>query len=151
MKRVIPAFLLLIFLLCGCSQPTKQVPPVSDLAAQLYEAGTFSTEISLVNNTVALQVYGLDGSLVEDGAFYFSSGASADELALVKAVDADAAKAIQASFENRVLFQADTYADYMPEEVPKLEDALIQRNGVYVLLCVSEDADSILAVMKNYF
>ena len=71
--------------------------------------------------------------------------------ALVKATSEDAAKEILSAFEQRVILQSESYADYMPDEVPKLEDAVVRREGVYVLLCVAEDADGGVEVMDNYF
>lgn len=151
MKKIVFLCLALLVLACGCGKPAAEVPALPDLAAQLHDAGTFSTEITPVDNSVAMQVYYLESSAVEEAVFYFSSGASADELALVKATSEDAAKEILSAFEQRVILQSESYADYMPDEVPKLEDAVVRREGVYVLLCVAEDADGVVEVMDNYF
>ena len=140
-------------LLSGCGGKTKkgQPPELPQLAQELYEAAVFSTQVSSVDSAVALSVYGMEEADVEAGIFYFSSGASADELAVVKAADESAAKELVSLFEARVLFQLDGYADYMPEELPKLENALIRQAGDIVLLCVAKDADGVQDVLDKYF
>ena len=143
--------LLAVGLLCGCAGKPAQAPELPQLAEELSQAAVFSTPVSQVDGAVALSVYGIDGAAVESGVYYFSSGASADELALIKAADESAAADVFSAFEARIRFQLDGYADYMPEELPKLEDALVYRAGSYVLLCVAQESDPVQAVMDKYF
>ena len=110
MKRIIPLLLALALLFCGC-RSRKEIPPVEDLAAQLHQAGVFSTEISPVDPAVAQMIYYFNEADVEEGAFYFSSGASADELALVKAPTEQAAMNLKAVFQERLDLQKAAYAE----------------------------------------
>ena len=150
MKRIIPLLLALALLFCGC-RSRKEIPPVEDLAAQLHQAGVFSTEISPVDPAVAQMIYYFNEADVEEGAFYFSSGASADELALVKAPTEQAAMNLKAVFQERLDLQKAAYADYMPEELVKLEGAQLYRNGIYVLFCVAEDPAPVMELANQYF
>ncbi len=150
MKRIIPLLLALAFLFCGC-RSRKEIPPVEDLAAQLHQAGVFSTEISPVDPAVAQMIYYFNEADVEEGTFYFSSGASADELALVKAPTEQAAMNLKAVFQERLDLQKAAYADYMPEELVKLEGAQLYRNGIYVLFCVAEDPAPVMELANQYF
>ena len=52
---------------------------------------------------------------------------------------AEAAEALKASLEQRNEVRISQYADYDPEEVPKLENALIISGGQYVVLLVAQD------------
>ena len=150
MKRIIPLLLALALLFCGC-RSRKEIPPVEDLAAQMHQAGVFSTEISPVDPAVAQMIYYFNEADVEEGAFYFSSGASADELALVKAPTEQAAMNLKAVFQERLDLQKAAYADYMPEELVKLEGAQLYRNGIYVLFCVAEDPAPVMELANQYF
>lgn len=150
MKRIIPLLLALALLFCGC-RSRKEIPPVEDLAAQMHQAGVFSTEISPVDPAVAQMIYYFNEADVEEGAFYFSSGASADELAVVKAPTEQAAMDLKAVFQERLELQKAAYADYMPEELVKLEGAQLYRNGIYVLFCVAEDPAPVMELANQYF
>ena len=150
MKRIIPLLLALALLFCGC-RSRKEIPPVEDLAAQIHQAGVFSTEISPVDPAVAQMIYYFNEADVEEGTFYFSSGASADELALVKAPTEQAAMNLKAVFQERLDLQKAAYADYMPEELVKLEGAQLYRNGIYVLFCVAEDPAPVMELANQYF
>ncbi len=150
LKRI-PIFVLIFLLFCGCGKTSAQPPDFPKLSEELYQAGVFSTPVDAVDSAVALSLYGLDSADVAEGSFYFSSGASADELALILAADESAAQTVADAFEARVSFQQTGYADYMPEELHKLENALVRQEGLYVLLCVAEDPSGVTEVMDNYF
>ena len=60
-------------------------------------------------------------------------------MAVFEAVDADAAGSIAGALQSFTDGWIDGYSDYKPEEVPKLESAVLEQNGVYVVFCVSAD------------
>ena len=58
---------------------------------------------------------------------------------MFEAVDADAAGSIADALQTFTDGWIAGYSDYKPEEVPKLESAVLEQNGVYVVFCVSAD------------
>ena len=67
------------------------------------------------------------------------SGATAESLAVFEASDADAAQRIVDTLQTFTDSWIKGYSDYKPEEVPKLESALLEQDGVYVVFCVTAD------------
>ena len=59
------------------------------------------------------------------------------------APDADAAAALVQKLEARNADRIESYSSYIPEEVPKLENAVILSGGRYVVLCVAKDASAV--------
>ena len=66
-----------------------------------------------------------------------------EELAVFETKDADAAAALVQKLEARNADRIESYSSYIPEEVPKLENAVILSGGRYVVLCVAEDSSAV--------
>ena len=73
------------------------------------------------------------------------------KIAVFEAVDGDAAKAVQEGMQARLSSQISDYGDYRPQEVPKLESAVVKTSGNYVVLCVSADNDAAADLIEEAF
>ena len=73
---------------------------------------------------------------VEDCVVYASITAGAEEIAVLRMTDEDAAKAALEALKGRVEDQIAALKDYQPEEVGKLDGAILDRQGTTVLLAV---------------
>ena len=62
---------------------------------------------------------------------------------------ADADKA-RAALEARVAEQKVNYEDYVPEELDKLNDAVIVESGNFAVLSVSNDPDAARKILSEY-
>ena len=124
---------------------------VQALADQLLAEVSFEDQLSQVDQNTALMLYGLEESQVADFAVYAGSGATAEEIAVFEAVDGDAAKAVQEGMQARLSSQISDYGDYRPQEVPKLESAVVKTSGNYVVLCVSADNDAAADLIEEAF
>ncbi len=136
-KRI-PALLAALVLMTGCGRQTADLTPqqaVETLAEQL----TFTDQMNGLDHAGTCRFYDIDPSLTEDSAAYVGSGATAESAAVFQAVDAAAAEQIAAALESFTENWADGYADYKPEEVPKLTSAVLEREGVFVVFCVTAD------------
>lgn len=116
--------------------------PVSDAsAADITAAVTAEIEIPSAVEKTADNIgafYDVDVSAVEDmSVLICGSGAYPDELAVFKFTDAEAAKAGAEAVQKRLDSQTETYADYTPDEMYKLEDAfvIIKDNWVAMAAC----------------
>lgn len=137
----------LCLLLCACgggdpdssAQPQARAFEDADVTA-LLSADIFSEELESVETDLVCALYGLDADLVTHCVAYLSTGASAEEVVLFTVSDADGAlEAVRAACEKRVADQTEGYADYLPGEVTKLEDAILEVRQSTVLLVVAND------------
>ncbi len=154
MKKSISALfiaVLCIFALTGCKgKETKEVTVdpaqlVSDLGATVT-----SSTLSDVSTEVRTDTYmTLDAAQVENITAALNSGTGACEIAVITCKDAsypaEAEKQLKSYLDNR----AELFAGYAPEEVPKLEDALIKSAGNYVVLCVTDDTSAAEEILKK--
>lgn len=160
--------LLLTAALTACTQPPAETPtaaPTADptpeaaslpepeqLAQELLASGAFSDlEAEPAAQKVGLLLYGLEEAAAGETAFYFSSGATAEELAVFRCADADSAQAVAGAAQLRLDRQAASFADYAPAEVPKLESAAVRVQDNVVVVCVAADNALRDAVLDRYF
>ena len=111
----------------------------ADALAQLKDEITFTDQMTDMDSESTCRFYDVDTGLVNDSSAYVGSGATAESMAVFEAVDADAAGSIADALRTFTDSWIDGYSDYKPEEVPKLESAVLDQNGVYVVFCVSAD------------
>ena len=128
---------LLALLLAGCGGAAQPEVELDELAFKIKDSVEFSEELYLLDEGIARQLYGVG----EDAqcAAWAGAGATAEELAVFELPDEAAAGTLVSSLRSRNDERIDDYADYLPDEVPKLQNTLLLSNGRYVLLCTAPD------------
>ena len=82
-------------------------------------------------------------------SYYFSSGATAEELVLFKAKDESGVQKLSDAVKARIDYQIGAFESYVPEEVPKLKKAVIIVSGLYVAMYVAADYDAAEKAIKE--
>lgn len=137
--------------------PAAAALPDAQTAAQAYLDGeVFSEELEPLDLDVAYNLYGMEGYGIAredllDGAVYLSAGATAEEASVLEMKDEDTAALAVSALTDHVAAQMDSYRDYIPEEIPKLENALVQSYGSTVVLVVPADAGAAETVTRAQF
>ena len=133
--------LLLILCLTGCSNTTVELDP--QIAAKtLSDASTGESLLSKLDQSAALALYSLSEADVAECCVYVGNSGTVDEISVWKAVSAAAADTIEEQVRERISTQKDVYADYRPDEIPKLNSAVVSRHGLYIILFVDADAQA---------
>lgn len=132
---------LLFSIAAGCGQQAVELDPTEALN-QLKTEISFTDQMTDMDSAGACRFYDVDTDWVADGAAYIGSGATAESMAVFEAADTDAAGSIAEALRSFTDSWIDGYSDYMPEEVPKLENAVLEQSGNYVVFCVAPDHDT---------
>lgn len=82
-------------------------------------------------------------------AVYFGSGATAEEIAVFDGGDSTGGDAIEEMVKNHVSDQIESYKNYVPDEVARLEKAVIVKEGRYVFLCVTYDVETAKGIISK--
>lgn len=140
------AVLLFALAACGGKQEEAKAFTTADLKTAV-EAGAFSEELEELDGDVAFALYqlaaaGLDREALTDCAVLRSAGATCEEGAVLVFTDAQTAQTAQTAMEGYLEDQMDSNRDYRPNEIPKLENALLERRENTVLLLVAADLDA---------
>ncbi|MBE6848233.1 MAG: DUF4358 domain-containing protein [Ruminococcus sp.] len=84
-----------------------------------------------------------------DAAGYAAAGTMPDMIAVFCAADSAGAEGIRSAMQTYVNEMAREYERYAPEQVPKLENAVIVSSGNYAVLCVSPDAKATREIVNE--
>jgi hypothetical protein len=134
--RILIAALAALLLLAGCGGPKATDTVPADAAAQILEAVAFRDTLVEAEGDVAKEWYDLDEN-VSDFAIYISgSGATAEEVAVIKTSDLATA---EATVKKRVEDLRFRFEDYVPGEMTKLNDPVIVSKADIVILILAND------------
>ena len=138
---------------CGSKEEKKTEDVSMDIhsvAKEIVDNGNF-TDIAEINKDKGISQYSVGDAEIADAVTYFSSGATAEEVVIFEgATDADADKLLTAA-EERKEDDYKTWQDYKPEEVSRVDKAVIKKSGKYVVFCITDDKDAVSAVIDKYF
>ena len=137
-RLLLPALLLALLLTaCGEGGPAPYTTGVVD---KLLEAGVFSGEMEPVDGDILTILYGMDEATVTEaaGCLAIDTSVSADEVAVFVLTDESAAAAAEEACRARIRAQIDSYTTYCPDQVPRLEKAVVSRVGNTVLMAVGD-------------
>ncbi len=160
-KTILLTLLCLCLLLTACAgngeketgtpSPTPSAPVAEryelSLADAVRESGAFSEDLEELDMDTVAVLYGIEINDLTEGKAYSSAGATAEEVAVLHFVSEDAAKAACKAMSLYVEGRAESYGDYLPAEVPKLENAVCEVKGDSVLLLVANDMDAAQSVL----
>ena len=156
MKRIAAsaaAILMALTLFSGCSQTGSKTitAPTDEVAQKLLDSLSFEYPLNQLPEDAANRLYKLDGEILEEQAVYVGTGgALADEVSVWRVKDEKDAKTVQEAAEKRVENKKASFQDYVPEEMPKLEKAVIQVDGDTIILCVSSDPEKAKEVISSF-
>ena len=125
--------------LSGCGEKkASPFDPASDGKTLLETAGVFCDTLTEIDQATACALYGIDESTVTSSAVYGSTS-SAEELAIFTFSDEAAAQTAGELLGYRVEDRKDELENYLPNELPKLDKAVIEVRENSVLLVIAAD------------
>ena len=123
------------------SEAELEGPSPAEITGKIMDTLTFEDEMMEISSDIIERQYDVDMSTVASASVYVvSSGALADEVAVFRANSEADVAAIQAALEARVQTVMDRFVDYLPDEVPKIEGAIVKTDGLYALMVIHDDA-----------
>lgn len=136
MKKLIGSVVLLAaaFLLAACGNGKKDID-INALAEELLEKVEFVDELSQVDQETAERLYNIKDAVAQ--SVYIGSGATAEEIAVFELKDEAAAIDAKDAALQRMKEQKESFETYIPQEVEKLDQAIVKVSGKYLIVCVS--------------
>ena len=103
-----------------------------------------------LNDKLIERYYGITPDMVADYAGGVdSSGVGQDEIALFKAADDANADAIEQALQTRYDSKLAQQENYNADEAEKIRNCKVEKNGLYVTLIISSDADAITEIVNG--
>ena len=140
------AALLLALTISACGGKTQAVD-VDQLAGELLEQVAFEDELTELDESMVAALYGVENA--QEQKVYLSGGATAEEVAVFRFATEEEAQAALAVLEQRLESRRTDFANYMPDEAARLENAVLKCSGCCVALCVSA-GDTAKEIISSY-
>lgn len=139
-----------IVCLCACGGEKEIVLDMNQLAEELHSGITFEDQMSSVELPVFYALYNLTEEEVKDAVMVGSTGATAEEIAVIEAASPEMVDKVKEAVLERVEFQKSGFENYVPKELEKLSNPVIEVAGDYVVLCVSNDDKKAKEIISEY-
>lgn len=128
---------------CGPKEPAETGYDPAKVTGALLDSAAFSQPLDTLDLDTACSVqYGIDAADVADGAVYTSLTAGAEEFAVLTLAEGADAQAVKTALEDYLATRREELENYQPEELTKLQNAILEVKGSSVLLVVAADADA---------
>ena len=138
---------------CSVEKDTDKGQPLSlnlaTLAARLQGDLELTAELSSVEEEVFGYLYDVAPESYTEQILLLSTGATSDEICLVRAADQNSQKIVKEKMIARIDAQKESFAAYLPQEAAKLENAVITEEGNYLLLVVCSDPEKADNIIKE--
>ena len=141
------ALLLGVSALAGCSK-NEGTLDVQKAADALKAGVTFKDELAPPADAAFATLYDVKDEDVTKHAVYVSSGATAEEIAVFEAKDADAAARVKTAVDQRIADLKEGFENYVPGE---MNNPVVEVKGKYVLLCICDKPDEARTVIDKLF
>ncbi len=144
--------LITMTILSGCSKKEDLVIDIDAVTTEAINVAQFRDELEELDDTVLTNIYtSIQLSDIEKYKVYVNStSAKAEELAVFKAVDEAKAENILQAVNERIEDLKFGFEGYIPEELQYIENAVVKKEGKYVMFAVGENYEKINEVFLKY-
>lgn len=143
------ALTLLSLAACGAKSEAKELD-LTAFAGQVIEAVEYDDDMVLLSEQIVSEYYSLPLDGVEGWVAYGSgTAATTNELLVIKLKDDASIEAVRQAVEHRIDDQVANYEGYRPDELFRLENAIIETEGNYLLFSVSSDNDTVKKMFED--
>lgn len=144
MKKLLCCLLLcclgLSLFACGPKEAAFTPPPAEDMVAALAESALFTEELTSLSSAQVARYLDLDEADFADAAMSMDASRTTPEFILVLTAKDEQGRDAQHDAMMAYLHNTlEEYRDYRPEEVPKLEVAVVKWKGMQNVMVVSAD------------
>lgn len=130
----------------GCKKAENKEIDIKVVSDKLLNEITYEDELSEVEYDL---VYTMDDIKVNNSIVYVGSGATAEEIAVIECESKEEAKKALAVLNERVEEQKESFKDYVPKELEKLDDAVVMQKGNSVILSISNESQKAKDIIEK--
>ena len=135
---------------CG-GDPAAKTADLNQVLAQIESQATLGDMVTYSPDDLKA-AYGIDAADVKQSvAKVASDGLKADEIIMIEAVDDAAAKRIEEKLQTHYEAKSNENITYNPEQYAMIQTCSVKRNGNFVTLFLSADADKMTSAFEAAF
>ena len=123
---------------------------IEDLASKILQSGAFEDELIKVDSEMIMKDYNFTADEVEEFVSYQGSGATSEEIVILKVKDKSNLNSIKDKINARIEERKEAFQSYLPKEVGKIDNNVLRVEGNYVIFCVSNDSSKVNQIINDY-
>ena len=149
---IIPIIIILIILLEIINLNTdKDINiDIQKLGEELANSQIFEDSLSIIDKDIAIKKYSLDNKKINDMIAYEGSGATAEEIVIIKLNNKNDKTEIKEIIKTKIQERKLDFENYLPKEVFKLDNYILDSKGNYIILCISNDFNRAKEIIAKY-
>ena len=136
-------------LLAGCGTGKSQNVDVEALEKSLLNDIVYEDTLSKLSDEDISNYIDIPEGVT--GVMYMGSGATAESVAVFTAPDEATADILEDNIELYLQDQESAVEDYKPEEAKRIDNAVLEQEGKYVVLCVSGESSKAESIIDKTF
>ncbi len=123
---------------------------IEELSTQIIESGSFSDELAKVDSQMVMNDYSFTSDEIKAIVSYQGSGATSEELVILEVNDKSFLSSVKNKVNTRLDERKEAFESYLPAEVFKIDNSLLEVKGNYLIMCISNDSNKVNEVINNY-
>lgn len=151
MKKVICIIIfivIIILLLCFTNRSKDITIDINMLTEDIIQNVNFEDELNKIDNETIAKLYNINNAVSQE--VYMSSGATAEEIAIFEFKDRKECKEALEKVNKRIENQKESFKEYMPKEMKKLENAIIINKNKYIITCITNENEKMENILNKY-
>ena len=123
---------------------------IENVAEEVLAKVSYAEQLEVIDSDMMESIYTeTDVGLIEKVVIYYNSAGTCDQLAVFQTVSVENANKVKESLKKDLENQIEANRDYLPDEIPKLQDPYLEVIGKYVVLSVSADKSQVKTVIDD--
>ena len=123
---------------------------IADLASKMKEQDLFEDTLEEIDKDAIIKNYGFDGNKIKNIVSYVGTGATAEEILVVELNNKSDLNEINNQITQRISERKEAFANYLPQEVYKLENPTLKVTNNYIILSVCKDSEKMNSFIEDY-
>lgn len=124
---------------------------IEELASNINQSEAFEDELAKVDPEMTKNDYGFSNDEVKEIVSYQGSGATSEEIVILQVNDKCYLNSVIEKINNRIEERKEAFEGYLPGEVFKIENNVLDIRGNYVILCISNDSGKVENSYKQIY
>ena len=104
----------------------------------------------MVDKDITMSDYDFTQDEIKNLISYQSTGATSEELVILQVNDKSKLNDVKEKINTRLEERKEAFESYLPEEVFKIDNNILEVKNDYIIMCISNDSNKVNEVINNY-
>ena len=143
--------LVIVGVILVINNPNKNIQiDINELATKIMETGAFTDDLAKIDSEMIKDDYGFTNEEIKEIVSYQGSGATSEEIVILQVNDKSNLNSVKEKINTRLTERKEAFESYLPEEVFKIDNNILEVKGNYIIMCISNDSNKVNEAINNY-